>query len=74
MDITINLEMLGQMIVGYGFLFLVVLFVTFNVVYGKRYFAWVQRRRMERLMTTYMYRRQAMYDAARNVYDREYGQ
>lgn len=74
MDITINTEALGESIVGYSFLFIVVLFLTLTMKYGKRYAAWVERRRMERLMTTYMYKRQAMYEAARNVYDREYGQ
>lgn len=60
----------GMMLHGYGFLFFLCLAICLFVIYGKRYAAYWEDRRMERLMEAHMRRQQRMYKAARNVYDR----
>ncbi|MBT8161426.1 MULTISPECIES: hypothetical protein [Arthrobacter] len=73
MDVTLNTEAIGEAIVGYSALFVVVLFFTLFVKYGKQYASFFHQRRLERLMEIHMRRQQAAYKAARTVYEREYG-
>lgn len=68
--IYVDTEQIGGMIVGYGLLFCLCLFVCLVGIYGRRYALYWENRRLERLMEAHMYRQQRMYKAARNVYDR----